>query len=195
MKLRKSLLLTAVAVMMLAVPASALAAQWLDGGKSFSGKREMKMAGGEVIEVGEAGKKDVLLCETTPTITTEGGSTGTFSDSILTGTCTGLAGKLVGCTVSKVETSGSPWTVAVKTTDAVASNVKFKYTFAAGCSISTIEFTVAELTLVPLEEPSSIRGFQWNTEVSGKVNGTTTPVGYFGSGSLPESEFGTYGIG
>jgi hypothetical protein len=94
-----------------------------------------------------------------------------------------------------VETTGSPWSVAVKTTDAVASNVKFKYTLAAGCSISTVEFTVAELTLVPLEEPSSIRGFQWNTEVSGKVNGATTPVGYFGSGTLPEGEFGTYGIG
>jgi hypothetical protein len=195
MKLKKSLLLTAVAVLVLAVPASALAAQWLDGGKSFKEKRELKMTSGEVIEVGAAGKKDVMLCESNTKITTEGGSTGTLTDSILTGTCTGLAGKLVGCTVSKVETSGSPWSVAVKTTDAAASNVKYKYTFAAGCSISTIEFTVAELTLVPLEEPSSIRGFQWNTEVSGKVNGTTTPVGFFGSGTLPEKEFGTYGIG
>lgn len=51
------LLFTAVAIAVLAVPASALAAQWLDGGKSFNGKRELKMTSGEVIEVGAAGKK------------------------------------------------------------------------------------------------------------------------------------------
>jgi hypothetical protein len=195
MKLKKSLLLTAVAVAMLAVPASALAAQWLDGGKSFKEHREMKLAGGEVIELGEAGEKDVMLCESTPTISTEGGSTGTLTDTVLPKTCTGLAGKLVGCTVSSVSTSGSPWAVTVNTVDATAKSVKFTYALAAGCSISSIEFTVPELKLVPLEEPSSIRGFQWSAEVSGKVNGATTAVGYFGSGNLPEGEFGTYGIG
>lgn len=195
MKVKKLLLSTAVAVAVLAVPASALAAQWLDGGKSFSGKRELKMTASEFVEVGEAGKKDVLLCESTPKITTEGGSTGTLSDTVLTATCTGLAGKLVGCTVSKAEALESPWAVTVNTSDITAKNVKFKYTFAAGCSISTIEFTVSELTLTPFESQSSIRGFQWSTEVSGKVNGATTPVGYFGSGSLPEAEWGTYGIG
>lgn len=194
MKLRKSLLLTVVAVLVLAVPASALAAQWLDGGKSFKEKRELKMTTGEVIELGEAGKKDVMLCESNARITTEGGSTGTWTDSVLPATCTGLAGKLVGCTVSKVETTGSPWSVTVNATDATAKNVKFKYTL-TGCTITTIEFTVAELTLVPFNEASSISGFEWNTEVSGKVNGTTTAVGYFGSGSLPEKEAGTYGIG
>jgi hypothetical protein len=195
MKLRKSLLLTAVAVMVLAVPASALAAQWLDGGKSFSGKREMKMTASEVFELGEAGKKDVLLCETTPKITTEGGSTGTFSDTVLTGTCTGLAGKFVGCTVSSVTASGSPWAVTVNTVDATAKSVKFVYTMTKGCTITSFEFTVGELKLVPFESSSSIRGFQWNTEVTGKANGVSTAVGYFGSGTLPEGEFGTYGIG
>jgi hypothetical protein len=195
MKLKKWLLLTGVVVLVLAVPASALAAQWLDGGEAFKEKREMNMTGGEVIELGEAGKKDVLLCETTPKISTEGGSTGTFSDAVLTGTCTGLAGNFVGCTVSSVTASGSPWAVTVNTVDATAKSVKFVYTMAEGCTITSFEFTVAELKLVPFEEPSSIRGFQWNTEVTGKANGATTAVGYFGSGTLPENEFGTYGIG
>lgn len=195
MKLKKSLLLTAVAVLVLAVPASALAAQWLDGGKAFSEKREMKMTASEVVELGEAGNKDVLLCESTPKISTEGGSTGTLSDTVLTGTCTGLAGKFVGCSVSSVTASGSPWAVTVNTADATAKSVKFVYTMAKGCSITSFEFTVSELKLAPFESSSSIRGFQWSTEVSGKANGVTTAVGYFGSGSLPESEFGTYGIG
>lgn len=83
MKLKRTYLPIVVAlaaVAVLAIPASASAAEWLREGKPFKEHVEMKLAGGEFVEIGEAGEKDVMLCESSNlTISTEGGSTGQAS--------------------------------------------------------------------------------------------------------------------
>ncbi len=197
MKLRKlSLLTVAAAVAALAVPASASAAEWLHEGKPFKEQVEMKLAGGEFIEIGEAGEKDVMLCESSNlTISTEGGSTGQASYEVKPASCFGLAGRLEGCTATAVKTTGTPWALTVNAADVTAEGVGVNYTLSAGCAIKTIEVSFPKLTLTPREEPSSIDFFQWNTEGSGKVNGETAKIAYFSSQSFPEAEAGKYGIG
>jgi hypothetical protein len=191
MKVRKLFLLMAVAVAVLAVPASASAAEFLHEGKPFKEHVEMKLTGGEVIETGGG----VMLCESNLTITTEGGSSGVASYEVKPASCTGLAGNLEGCTVSEAKSTGTPWTVDVNAADLTATGFKVDYTFAKGCPVGTIEVSFPELTLVPFEEASSINLFEWSTEGPGKVDGKAAEIGYFGSASFPEEEFGTYGIG
>jgi hypothetical protein len=193
---RMSLLIVAAvaAVAALAVPASASAAEWLHEGKPFKEHVEMKLAGGEVIEIGEK-EKDVMLCESNLTITTEGGSTGQAGYEVKPATCVGLAGRLKECTATEVKTTGTPWALTVNATDLTAKGIKVDYTLNAGCAIKTIEVSAPELTVVPHEEPGSIDLFEWNTAGTGKVNGEASAISYFGSSSFPEAELGTYGIG
>jgi len=195
MKFRKvflSMAAAAVAVVAVAaVPSSAATGEWLDGGKPFKEHREMKLAGGEVIEVGGG----VLLCESNLTITTEGGSEGEEGYEVKPGTCVGLAGNLEGCTVSEAKTTGTPWAVGVNTTDLTVSGVKVAYAFAEGCAVGTIEVSVPALTLTPHEEPGSINFFGWKAEGPGKVDGKAAELVYSGTASFPEAELGTYGIG
>ncbi len=198
MRSRKFMLMavaiTAVAV--LAVPASAAAAEWLHEGKPFKEHVDMKLGGGEFVEIGEAGAKDAMLCESSNlTISTEGGSTGQASYEVKPASCMGLAGRLEGCTATAVKTTGTPWPLTVNAADVTAEGVGVNYTLSAGCTIKTIEVSFPKLTLTPREEPSSINLFQWNTEGSGKVNGETAKIAYFGSQSFPDAEAGKYGIG
>ena len=195
MKLRKLFLLVAAAavavVAVAVVPSSAATGEWLDQGEPFNEHREMKLTGGEVIEVGGG----VLLCESSLTIATEGGSTGEASYAVIPASCVGLAGNLEGCTVSEAVASGTPWAVAVNTTDLTVSGVKVNYTLAKGCAVGTIEVNVPALTLTPHEEPGSINLFGWKAEGPGKVDGAKAEINYSGSASFPEAELGTYGIG
>lgn len=198
MKLNRTYLLflaAVAAVAALAIPASASAAEWLREGKPFAEAVEMKLTGGEVVELGEPGEKDVMLCESNLTITTEGGSTGQANYSVAPASCMGLAGRLAECTATAISPTGTPWALTVNATDLTAKGVKVDYSLNAGCPIKTIEISIPELTVVPFEEPSSIRLFEWSTEVTGKVNGESAAVGYFGSSSFPEAEVGKYGIG
>lgn len=199
MKLNRTYLLTLAAlaaVAALAIPASASAAQWLHEGSAFKEKVEMPLTGGEFLEIGEGAEKDVMLCESSNlTISTEGGSTGQASYAVEPASCMGLAGRLAGCTATAVKVTGTPWALAVNATNVTAEGVGVNYTLNAGCTIKSIEVSFPKLTLTPQEEASSIKFFQWNQEGSGKVNGGTAAIAYFGSQSFSEAQSGKYGIG
>jgi hypothetical protein len=197
MKFRKLILAAAAAAAVAALavvagPVSATSSVWLHEGKPLEKHVELPLAGGEIIEVGGG----VLLCESTATLTTEGGSTGKITNyNVNKASCTGLAGNLEGCEVTAAEATGLPWSVTVNTADLTAKGVKVDYTFNKGCAVGNIELNFPELTLTPYEEAKAFRLFEFSTEGTGKVDGKEATIGYFGSLQLPEAEFETYGIG
>lgn len=192
MKKRKNVLLIAgIALAAMALPASASAAVWQHEGKALEKNVELSLTGGEFIEVSGA----VMLCESTATMTTEGGSTAQITAyDVKEATCIGLAGKLEGCEVTAATPKGLSWGASVNTSDLTAKEVAISYTFNGACEIDKIETSFPSLTLTP-EEPEAIRLFHFNQEGKAKVDGKETALVYSGSLSLPEKDFDTYGIG
>ncbi len=195
MKHRKHALLvlaSALAAMAaLALPASASASVWLHEGKPLEEHVELPLTGGEFIEVSGA----VMLCESTATMTTEGGSTAKITAyDVKEATCIGLAGKLEGCEVTAATPKGVPWSVAVNSADLTAKEVAVDYSFNKACEIQKIEMSYPSLTLTP-EEPSAIRLFHFNQEGTAKVDGKAASLVYSGALNLSEKDFDTYGIG
>jgi hypothetical protein len=195
MKNRKHAVLamaTALAAMAaLALPASASAAVWKHEGKTLEKKVELSLTGGEFIEVSGA----VMLCESSATMTTEGGSTAKITAyDVNEASCIGLAGKLEGCEVTAATPKNLSWSVAVNSVDLTAKSVAVDYSFNKACAIQKIETSFPSLTLTP-EEPSAIRLFHFNQEGTAKVDGKEAALTYSGSLQLPEADFDTYGIG
>lgn len=184
-------LAAAVVVAVLALPASADTSVWLHEGEPLEESAELGLTGGEVIEFGGS----VLVCETSATIATEGGSTAQITSySVNKASCAGVAGQLEGCTATAATTTGLPWSVTVNTADLTADEVRVDYSFNEACPIDKVETNFAELTLTP-EEANAINLFRFSQEGTAKVDGKETAIGYFGSLSMPEEELGTYGIG
>ena len=195
MKDPKKALLAAVcalgAVAVLALPASASAAVWKHEGKNLEKKVELAMTGGEFLEVSGA----AMVCNSTATMTTEGGSTASMSAyNIDKASCFGLAGKLEGCEATATTPTGVPWSVAVNATDLTVKNVKVDYSFNKTCGIQKIEMSISSLTVTP-ESASAIRLFHWNQETKAQVDGKETALTYSGSLNLAEKDLETYGIG
>lgn len=181
----------AIVIAVLALPASADTSVWLHEGEPLEESVELALTGGEVIETGGS----VLVCETSATIATEGGSTAQITAySVNKASCAGVAGQLAGCTVTAATSTGLPWNLAVNSTDLTAKGVHVDYSFNEACPIDKIETSFSELTLTP-EEPGAISLFRFSQEGTAKVDGKETGIGYSGSLNLPEEEAGTYGIG
>jgi hypothetical protein len=181
----------AAVVAILALPASATTSAWLHEGEPLEESVELRPTGGEVVEFGGS----VLICETSATITTEGGSTAQITDyDVNAASCAGVAGQVEGCEVEATTPKGLPWNVSVNSSDLTAEEVQVAYWFDGACPIGEIRTEFAELTLTP-EEPSAIDLFRFSQEGTGLVDGKAAPIGYFGSLNLPEGELGTYGIG
>jgi hypothetical protein len=175
----------------LALPAMAGSSAWLHEGEPLEEHAALTAAGGEVIEIGSS----VLLCQSSATLTTEGGSSAQITAySVDKASCAGVAGQLEGCTVTAATTTGLPWSVTVNTTDLTAASVRVTYSFNEACSIGKVETNFPGLTITP-EEPSAIHLFRFSQEGTAKVDGKETAINYVGSLQLPEEEFGTYGIG
>lgn len=195
MKLKKLFLLmvaAVVAVAALAVPVSASGAVWLHKGNALEKNAEFNVSGGEVIEVGGA----AMLCESVATVLAEKGSTGKITKyEIAPKSCVGLAGNLAGCEVTEAKSTGLPWVLHVNAEDLTATGWKVDYSFNAGCAVKEIETSFPELTLRPEEDPKAFNLFEFNATGTAKVDGKEAELGYFGSLSLTEEEFGTYGIG
>ncbi|HET7443913.1 MAG TPA: hypothetical protein VFJ57_04575 [Solirubrobacterales bacterium] len=194
MKLNRTylLILAAVAaVAALAIPASASAAVWLQEGKALEKTAEFNASGGEVIEVGGG----VMLCESSAAFKAEKGSTGTVGYVAAPASCVGLAGNLAECTATAAGSTGGPWTVHVNTTDLTVTGWKVDYAFNAGCAVETVETSFPELKLTPREDPEAFNLLEFSGSGTAKVDGKEAELGYFGSLSLPEEEFGKYGIG
>ncbi len=137
----------------------------------------------------------VLICESSATIATEGGSSAQLTGySVNKASCAGMAGQLEGCTVTAATSTGLPWSVSVNSADLSAKGVHVDYSLNEACPIDKIETSFPELTLTP-EEPGAINLFRFSQEGTAKVDGKETAIGYFGSLNLPEGEMGTYGIG
>lgn len=174
-----------------ALPATADTSTWQHEGSPLEESVELTPTGGEVIEFGGS----VLVCETSATLVTEGGSSAQITSySVSKASCAGVAGQLEGCTVTAATSTGLPWSVTVNTADLTAGEVRVDYSFNEACPIDKLETNFPELALTP-EEPSAINLFRFGQEGTAKVDGKETTIGYFGSLNLPEEEFGTYGIG
>lgn len=184
---------TLVALAAMVVAATALAGVWKHEGKEFKEKVTFSMTGGEVIEI-ESGAS-VLLCNSTATMTTEGGSTASVTAfAVENASCEGFAGKFVGCTVTAATPKTLPFSVTVNSTTLTVKNFGVTYTMNSGCAIKSVESSFPELTLTP-EEPSAISFFHFGQTATGKVNGSSASITDGGVWQLPESQVGKYGIG
>lgn len=195
-KPRKPLLMGAavlVVVVALVGAASALAAVWKHEGKNLTEKVELPLSGGEVIEI--EGGKSVLLCESTETLTTEGGSSASITAlAVEKGTCLGLAGKFEGCEVTAATPKALPYSVTVNSVDLTMKGFGVTYTFNAGCSVSELETSYPEMTLTP-ESPSAIKLFHFGEAATGKVNGEAASITDGGAWRLSPADSEEYGIG
>jgi hypothetical protein len=177
------------ALIVLAVPALALAAVWKDKGTNVSKSVEFAAVGGELWETikkeGEEEKKGGMSCEVRAVFATSGGSTGEVT-AFETIKCPTAFGTLAGCELSTATAKGLPWTVDVNATDLTITNMRIKRTFKAGCAISELDKTIASAT-VTLESPTEINEMNFSGEATEyKTAGTITVEG---------ANNKTYGIG
>jgi hypothetical protein len=190
-KLFPAALAALVVVAVLAGPASASASVWKKGGKNLTEKTTFPLTGGEVIETGTS----VLLCNTTATMTTEGGSAAKITAyAIEKASCVGLAGGVAGCEVTSATPKTLPWSVTVNTSTLTAKATGVTYAFNTGCSIHKIETSFPELTLTP-EEPSAIKLFHFHQEGTALVEGKSAALTTSGSLQMSSAQEGRYGIG
>ena len=186
MKINKRLLLAGViaTVVVLAVPALALASVWKDGATEVTTLIELGLNGGELFETSES---DGMSCAVHAKLTTEGKSTGKITEFNIT-ECPKASGfgKFSGCELTSAEAVGLPWTVDVKTSDLAITGVHTKRTFKAGCAITEVNKTITSLT-VTLLSPTAIA----EMEFAGETTGFKT----HGSFAVEGENSGTYGIG
>lgn len=184
MKKNRRLLVAGVvaAIVLLAVPAIALAAVWKDKGTNVSKFVEFAAIGGELFETTTG---NGMSCEVRAVFTTEGGSTGKVTKFEIKKCPTGF-GSFAGCELNTAEGKGLPWTVHVNATDLTITNMRTKRTFKAGCSTSELDKTITSTT-VTLETPSEINEMNF----SGSTTGYTTA----GTITVEGANNKTYGIG
>ncbi len=185
MKSNRRLLFAGViaAVVVLAVPALALATVWKDHGTNVSKFVEINLTGGELFEAGEG---NGMSCELHATLTTEGGSTGKIT-KFETKKCPAGFGTYAKCELNTSESKGLPWTVDVNATDLTITNLHTKRTFkGAECKGSELDKTVGSVT-VTLNTPAEISEVEFLGEITGYKTG--------GSFTVDGTNKGTYGIG
>jgi hypothetical protein len=171
--------------------ASALAGVWKHEGKELKEKVTLPLSGGEVIEVGSS----AFACNTTATMTTEGGSKASITAfAVEKELCGGLSGEFEGCEVSTATPETLPYSVTVNSETLTVKGFGVTYTFKSGCKISSVETSYPELTLTP-EEPSAITLFHFGQTGTGKVSGKSASITDGGAWLLSEAQAGTYGIG
>lgn len=194
MKSNRQLLLAGViaAIVVLAVPVLALAAEWKDkNGTKVTKFTEFTMNGGEIFETTEG---NGMSCEIHATLTTEGGSTGKITKFEVK-KCTGTFGSFATtkCELNVGEGKGLPWTVDVNATDLTVTNWRTKHTFkGASCKEPELDKTITSMTvtLEPSTTEVSEVAFDGKILSEGKQAYRT-----FGSLEIEGANKGTYGIG
>lgn len=196
MKSNRRLLLAGViaAMVVLAVPVLALAAEWKDkNGTKITKFTEFTMNGGEVFETTEG---NGMSCEIHATMTTEGGTDAKITKFEIK-KCEGTFGtfKTTKCELNVGEGKGLPWTVDVNTTDLTVTNWRVKHTFkGAECKEPELDKTITSttVTLEPSTTEMSVLAFNGDiTEGAPAVQKYKT----FGSLTIEGANNGTYGIG
>lgn len=183
MEAKKRLLLAGViaALVVLAVPALALASVWKDKGTNVTKFISIGLSGGELFEFEGA---NGMSCELHATLTTEGGSTGEIT-KFETLKCPEGFGSFKNCELTSAEAIGLPWTVDVNTSDLTITNLHTKRKF-KNCSTTELDKKVPSVT-VTLNTPTAITA----VEFSGSITGYKTA----GSFTVDSPNSGTYGIG
>jgi hypothetical protein len=195
MKSNKRLLIAGViaAMVVLAVPVLALAAEWKDkNGTKVTKFTEFTMHGGEVFETTPG---NGMTCEMHATMTTEGGSTAKITKYEIK-KCEGTFGtfKATKCELNVGEGKGLPWTVDVNPTDLTITNFRTKHTFkGAECKEPELDKTIASMTtkIEPIATEMSVLSLDGKLENEKKEQ-------IFRDAAAPEIEgtnSGTYGIG
>jgi len=196
MKSNRRLLIAGViaAIVVLAVPALALAAVWKDkNGTNITKFTEFTMNGAEIFETTAGNGMD---CEIHATMTTEGGSTAKITKFEVK-RCEGAFGsfKTTKCELNVGEGKGLPWTVDVNPTDLTITNWRTKHTFkGAECKEPELDKTISSMTvtLEPNITEMSVLAFNGDiTEGMPLVQKYRT----FGSLTIEGANAGTYGIG
>jgi hypothetical protein len=184
MKINRRLILAGVvaAVVLLAVPALALASVWKDKGTNVTKFVEIGLSGGEIFE---APSGSGMSCELHATLTTEGGSTGKIT-KFETKQCPTGFGEFSKCELASAEAKGLPWTVHVNAEDLTITGWHTKRTFKAGCPTTELDKTLGSVTMT-LETPAAITEMEWIAEIAGYRS--------FGSFTVDGTNSGTYGIG
>ncbi len=194
MKSNRRLLLAGViaAIVVLAVPALALAAVWKDkNGTSVTKFTEFTMNGAEIVETTEGNGMD---CEIHATMTTEGGSTAKITKFEIK-KCEGSFGtfKTTKCELNVGEGKGLPWTVDVNAEDLTVTNWRTKHTFkGAECKEPELDKTISSMTvkLEPNKTEVTALAFDGKLLTEGKQTYRTS-----GSLTIEGANSGTYGIG
>lgn len=183
METKKRLLFAGViaAIVLLAVPAMALASVWKDKGTNVSKFVEIGLSGGEIFEVEEG---NGMSCKTHATLTTEGGNTAKITKFETVECPTGF-GSFSECTLATSSAKGLPWTVDVNTEDLTITNWHTKRTFSS-CGTTELDKTIGSVT-VTLNTPTAIT----EMEFLGSITGYKT----VGSFTVDSPNSGTYGIG
>ena len=185
---RLAVAIAVIACFALALPAMASAAVWKHNGVNLTKFIELGLPGGENFETETAaGEWSGMNCEVKATMTTEGGSTAKITKYEIK-SCAKAFGKMSGCSVVAKEAKGLPWTVDVKTTDLVVTNMRVRRTFSAGCPVTELDKTIAELHLTLKEEPLKIKEMEFSNSSLGTYK-------IFGSWTVEGTNSGTYGIG
>jgi hypothetical protein len=182
---RLALAIVVAASFALAVPAMGQAAVWKHNGVNLAKLIELSLPGGENFETEVSAEWSGMNCEVRAVMTTEGGSTAKITKYEIK-SCGKAFGKMSGCSVVTKEAKGLPWTVDVKTTDLVVTNMRVRRTFNVGCPVSELDKTFPEMHLT-LNTPSKIT----EMEYSGSLAGYKA----FGSWKVEGLNSGTYGIG
>lgn len=183
MESKKRLLLAGsiAAVVMLAVPALALASVWKHGEEEVSEFIEFAAIGGELFETTTG---NGMSCEVRAVFTTEGGTTGKVTKFEIKKCPTGF-GSFASCKLKTAEALGLPWTTHTNGEDLTITNLHTKRTF-ENCGISELDKTITSAT-VTLESPTAINEMNFSGSTTGyKTAGTITVEG---------ANNGTYGIG
>lgn len=182
MKTNRQLLLVATigALVLLVVPALALASVWKDKGVKVTKFTELSLTGGELFEVPGTGG---MSCEVKAIMTTEGGSTAKITKWQIKACPTGFE-KFTGCEVVTAEAKGLPWSVDVNTEDLTITSMRIKRTF-KNCGTTELDKTIT--ATVTLESPKAISEMEFSGETTGYKD--------VGSLTVEGTNNGTYEIG
>jgi hypothetical protein len=194
MKSNRRLLLAGViaAMVVLAVPVLALAAEWKDkNGTKITKLTEFTLNGSEILETTPGNGMD---CEIHAKMTTSGGSTASITEFKVK-KCEGTFGtfKTTKCELNVGEGKSLPWTVDVNETDLTVTNWRIKHSFkGAECKEPELDKTIASMTVIiePNSKEMSTLFFE------GKITNEKSEQTFKTSGT-PEVEGtnnGTYGI-
>jgi len=193
MENNKRLLVAGViaAVVVLAVPALALAAVWKHGSENLSSAIELTMTGGEVFETTPG---NGMSCEIHATLTTEGKSTGKITKFEIKKCSAGIGSfATTKCELNVGEGLGLPWTVDVKETDLEITNWRTKHTFkGASCKEPELDKTIAKMTVKLEPSTTAISELTFDGNIIEKEKQVYRS---FGSLTIQGANNGTYGIG